>query len=460
LQTLADLFCELYDALDEDVVRENAASWLEDEKVKSLAASFAADVESKDRPAAALLTRLANESVPREHPGEDRLDRRRYALLAGLDRAFAALNPALTVSGRPLPDQLVRLKAHLQEHGRLDTGVNGGALLPRMVDRSRKPGNVASKRDLFTSVVRVPSESWQRCELVRVPETAAIRRAELGAGLRVACVPVIADPREMRFRVRSAAGGLYYRIVPAERAATVRRIERIVAALDAAGAAIAVAPELTLSRGLTRAWQKALRDPARVGGSLRLVMAGTGCLRMSLGRAANTAVVLDGQSGVVVARQHKMFPFDFSTKELARWQLTGRLGAEPVAEDLRHGRDLVVLDTGGMRIAILICEDLAKLLDIAPVVRDLGVSHVLTPVFSRPLRAHRWEQVAAAAHSRETGTTVIVSNSLVMSRVLSQRGGTALVLAPEPDDALIAGVEDPAEPVCFLLRADGSAQAL
>jgi predicted amidohydrolase len=113
-----------------------------------------------------------------------------------------------------------------------------------------------------------------------------------------------------------------------------------------------------------------------------------------------------------------------------------------------------------MRIAILICEDLAKLLDIAPVVRDLGVSHVLTPVFSRPLQEHRWEQSAAAVHARETGTAVIVSNSLVMSRILARKGGTALVLAPDSGQALIASVEDPAEPACFLLAADGTAQMI
>jgi predicted amidohydrolase len=455
------LFCEYYDALDEDVVREHAPTWLQDKGVDSLAASFAADVRNMDRPPRTLLMRAqAEPGVPPEQPGEDLTDRRRYALLAGLDRAFAALNPALRVTGSQLSDQLVRLSAHLQEHGRLDSGANGGALLLRTVDVSRPGGNVTGKRELFKSVVRVPPESWQRCQLVRVPEASTIYRHELARGLLVGCVPVIADPRELRFKVRSAVGGRYYRITPADHGSTLRRIERIVAALDAAGVAVAVAPELTLSRMSLRAWQKALRNPHRAAGSLRLVLVGTGCLRMSLGRASNTAVLLDGRTGAEIARQNKMFAFDFDTKQVTRWGLVERLGADPVAEDLRHGREIMVLDTAGMRIAILICEDLAKLLDIAPVVRDLGVSHVLTPVFSRPLQEHRWEQSAAAVHARETGTAVIVSNSLVMSRILARKGGTALVLAPDSGQALIASVEDPAEPACFLLAADGTAQMI
>jgi len=455
LQDYADLFCELYDALDEDEAREHAHEWLHDDSFDSLAKSFLADV-LKGRTPEAMRTRIDN--WPTAQPlqvGGDVLDRRRLACLVGLDRAFAHLNPALRPRGERLPEPLVELQARLDATGRLDSGEIGGALLVRVVRRGTMHESVTSKRDLVTTVVRVPAPTWERCELVRPGEGAAILQHELSAGLRVGCVPVIADPAELRFEVGGPRGHRRYTIFPADRAVTRRRIPQIVQALDEAGVVLGLAPELTLSGALLDAWVQALRAPERGSTRLRMLLAGSG---PGLGRSSNTAVLLDGRTGAVIARQGKMFPFDFSTQELQRWRLEDRLGNEPVAEDLVHGRSLAVIDVGAMRIAIAVCEDLARPLDIGPLLRDLGVSHLLTPVFSRPLRERRWEQTGAAVHVRETGTLVIVANSLAMSEITGVQGGTALLLA-HGQEAMIECCTDPAQVACFTLLRDGTARS-
>jgi predicted amidohydrolase len=457
LHAYADLFCEVYDALDEDEAREHTGEWLTDGSFDSLAASFERDVV-EGRPVDGLRMRMTNS--PGIQPGEvgrDVLDRRHLACLVGLDRAFAHVNPTKHPH-EPTPDSLVPLAAYVQARGRLDSGKNGGALLPRVVGHVEPEGNLTSKRELFANVVRVPQQSWERCEPVRLGEQVAILPDDIAGGLRVGCVPVVANPSELAFRVRRAGGGRFYRIGPADRAATRQRIPEVVKSLDDAGVIIAVAPELTLSRALLRVWQRALRDSTRADSRLRMIVAGTGSFRRGFGRASNTAVLLDGRTGAVIARQNKMFPFDFSAPELVRWKLQSRLGSEPVAEDLVHGRKLTLLDAGNARIAILICEDLARLLDVAPLVRDLGVSHLLTPVFSRPIRARRWEQSAGSVYVRETGAAIVVSNSLVMSTITDTSEGTSLVLAPGRGDVLIGRSEQPTEVVCFTLLADGTAR--
>lgn len=452
----ADLFCELYDALDEDEVRDHAHEWLHEPGFGSLAGSFLSDVE-QNRTTQLMRNRMINTSEfqpPRV--GGDVLVRRRLACLIGLDRAFAYVNPVLRPRKARLPDSLVELEARLASTGRLDSGEIDGALLLRLVRRNAEHESITSKRDLFASVVRVPAESWARCELVRPGEAATMLRHELVAGLRIGCVPVIADPAELRFKVTGPAGRRRYRIFPADRVATIRRIPQIVRALDEAGVALALAPEYTLSAALLDAWVQALRSPDRDPTGLRMVLAGSG---PELGPASNSAMLLDGRTGAVIARQGKMFPFDFSAQELQRWRLQDRLGCEPVAEDLVHGRNLAVIDTSTMRIAIAVCEDLARPMDVGPLVRDLGVSHLLTPVFSRPLRERRWEETGAGVFVRGSGAAVIVANSLVMAQVTNLAGGIALVLVPGQEQALIERCSDPVQVACFTLLPDGTVRA-
>ena len=81
---------------------------------------------------------------------------------------------------------------------------------------------------------------------------------------------------------------------------------------------------------------------------------------------------------------------------------------------------------------MLVCEDLARIVDLAGPLRSHGISHVFSPVFSKETRAHHWEHQKAKEWANETGALVIVANSLVVARLMDPVGpwGTAMAHSP------------------------------
>ncbi len=261
---------------------------------------------------------------------------------------------------------------------------------------------------------------------------------------------MIADPEELDWQVEVRRGLRFYRIGPADRPTTRRRVERVVRALDAAGAAIAVAPELSLSPALLDEWRRVLAGRAGAAESaLRLVLVGTGNVD-GVRPPSNTAVLLDAQTGEVVARQRKIHPFNLSEADVTLWGLADRLPA-PVDEDLTPGERVTVLDAGGVRLAVLVCEDLARLPALAGPLCAHGVSLLLVPVFARPTKDRRWERARAESYSDATGAAIVVANSLVMASILGvSPAGTAIAVgagtaavgaAPGPEAAVVFAVE-------------------
>lgn len=446
LHELPDLFCELYDELDVEILRANIDVWQADAGLHSQSMTVAAGIEKGRDNVSRLRLRLDN---------CDQLEATRFALLRGMDRTFAHVNPHL--AGPDTPSALARLAAHVAARHRLDSGLHGGALLPRLVQPGQ-PGQLADHpREAFTRVVRVPPESWSAAEHRSLGEAAVFHRHELRRGIKVGCVPFLEDPDELSFAVEQRGSARVYRIRPRDLAVTHDRVVSVVAALDAAEVEIALVPELTLTPRLLKCWQNALRAANRGRSRLHWLLVGSGDLDGGR-RPRNTAVLLNGRTGEVLARQDKLYPFNFSRKELRRWGLTGRLGDQPIDEDLQPGERLCILEAGVMRVAVLVCEDLGRVVDIAARVRDFGVSHLLVPVFARPTKDRRWERAAADMHSRATGSVTVVSNSLVMQTILGSGEGTALVIWPEVGDALVGRSLHPADPGCFVLRSDGTAK--
>jgi predicted amidohydrolase len=445
LRAYADLFTRWYDELHRAAVRTHGAGWLADPALDSRSKLFMADVE-QGRPVGAIEMRLNSGSR------QDR-DRDLFAALLGLDLAFRHVHP-LAVAGGPgaerTLDALLELQARVAATGRLDSGRHGGALLPRLVEPARTHGEPDDKRDLFHYVLRVPDDSWQRCDVLRMNETQLLHPTDVAAGVTVACVPVIAEPAELNFLVGSTG----YRIAPAGADATLDRIGEIVTALDRSSALIGMAPELTLTPELLERWQAALARRRRT--RLRWVLAGSGPIVEQRGRPTNTAVLLDARTGEVIGTQGKQYAFDFTAEELARWGLESRLGTEPITEDIARANRLTVFDAGSQRVCILICEDLGRVVDLGPVVRDLGVSLILVPVFGRPIQEQHWEQQAANVHVRTIGATVVVANSLVVHEITGKNGATAIVV-PAAGKVKLDRADGPADVVCFRLDPDGSA---
>jgi predicted amidohydrolase len=446
LHAVADLFCELYDGLDEAAVRRRGEAWAMDKFLKSAADGVAGEVRS-GTPVAQIRRRLEVSAD---------VEWQRYACLLGIDRAFMSLNPALQAASEPIPAALQPLAMHVVAHGRLDSGACGGALLLRHVARSMAGNLPEHPRDAFAAVIRVPEGSWSGCDHLVLGPSSMLWRRDFEHGLKVACMPFIEDPEELRFEVQEREAGRFYLIAPRNLAATRERVAHAVAALDASEAMLAVLPELTLSGPLLEQWQRALRGRKRGGSRLRWVLAGTGNLHR--GRPpTNTAVLLNGYTGEVIARQEKLFPFSLTREILRRWQLSGRLGDARVDEDLARGDRLVVLEAGALRVAVLICEDLGRVTDLAGPVRDLGISHLLVPVFGRPLREHRWEHQRSEVYGQSTGTTAVIANSLVMRSILGKGDGTCLLVGPAIEQPLVGESRSATEVCSFVLSLDGTA---
>jgi predicted amidohydrolase len=422
----ADLFCELFDGLDPAEFHANGESWLLDPEVQAASAEVEAAA-------------LAGERVEVRH---------RFAALLGLDAALARANPLL---GGPAPPALSEYALRYAESGRFDSGAGPGALVPRFARPGRRGQLPEDLADAFGALVRVRGADWDACDHLTLPAHARLTRPDRETALRVATAPMIREPGELEWEVEERGGRRFYRIHPADREATRRRVERVIARWDERDVAIGVAPELCLSPALLDSWQAALRGRERAATSrLRLVVAGSGNVEGTT-PPANSAALLDARTGEVLARQRKVHPFNFSQADLELWGLDGRLSA-PIDEDLTRGERVCVVEAGGVRLAILVCEDLARLHAFAPALHGHGVSLILVPVFARPTKDRRWERARAEVYCDAIGSTVVVANSLVIASILGAPApvGTAIAVAPgeavvghasEADDVVVFDVE-------------------
>jgi predicted amidohydrolase len=430
----ADLFCELFDRLDRARFRAEGEAWMADPEVAAIAAAT-------ERAAVEGAQVVAPEGAVET-----------FAVMLGLDAAFAHVNPLL--SSGPPPPALAEYGLRYAEVASLDSGANPGALLPRFARPGRRGQLPDDLADAFGSVVRVNAAAWDVCDHASLPARARLTRPDREAGLRIATAPMIRDPDELHWQVEERGGLRFYRIQPADREPTGARVENVIAAWDEHDVAVGLAPELCLSRALLERWQLALKWRERARSSrLRLVVAGSGNLDGS-SPPANEAVLLDARTGEILVRQRKIHPFNFSPEDLELWGLRDRLTA-PVDEDLSRGDRLCVVEAGAVRLAILVCEDLARLHALAPALHAHGISLLLVPVFARPTKDRRWERARAEVYSDATGASVVVANSLVIADILRSPTPVGTALAVAPGHAAVGHSSEPDDIVVFELDGDG-----
>src|SRR4051812_35379715 len=389
---------------------------------------------------------LAGEPVAEAEPG-----RPTFATLLGLDAAFAHVNP---LQAGTAPPALTEYALRYAETGCFDSGARPGALLPRFARPGRRGQLPDSPADAFAFVVRVDAVNWGLCDRAALPARSRLTRAQREVGLRVATAPMIRAPDELDWEVEERAGMRFYRIGPADREPTRARVETVIAAWDEQDAAIGIAPELCLSAALLGRWQTALKTRRAAKTSrLRLVVAGSGNLNGST-PPANEAVLLDARTGEVLVRQRKIHPFNFSPEDLELWGLSDRLTA-PIDEDLSRGRRLCVVEAGGVRLAIMVCEDLARLHAFAAALHAHGVALILVTVFARPTKDRRWERARAEVYSDAVGSTVVVANSLVIAEILRAPTPVGTAMAVSPGHAAVGHASEPDDVVVFALEGDG-----
>jgi predicted amidohydrolase len=434
----ADLFCELFDGLPDSEFRAHGEGWMLDADVRETAR----EVERM------ALAGTLDESEMRARidsaPAEQR-PRTRFAALLGLDAALAHANP---LTGGSPPPAIAEYALRYVESGRLDSGVIAGGLLPRFARPGRGGQIPDDLADAFGAVVRVKAEAWQACDHATLPAHARLTREDRVGGLRVATTPLIRNPDELHWQVRTRGELRFYRIHPADRDATEGRIERVIAGWEEFGASIGVAPELCLSPRLLERWQVALAKRGATG-PLRLVLAGSGNVA-GTEPPANAAVLVDALTGEILAQQQKIHPFNFSPADVELWGLGGRLEA-PVDEDLKRGERLTIIEAGAVRLVILVCEDLARLHRFSAAIHAHGASLILVPVFARPTKDRRWERAKAEIYSDATGSSVIVANSLVIAAVLGMEGHTGASLAVAPGEAVVGHAAEPDDVMVFSL---------
>jgi len=429
----ADFFCELFDRLDPAEFHAQGEAWMADAQVAGIAAAIEQAV-------------CDGEPVATPAGG-----RQTFAVLLGLDAALAHASP---LHGTATPPALTEYALRYAESGRLDSGARPGALLPRFARPGRRGQLPSDLADAFGAVVRINAAAWEACDHAALPARSRLSRPEREADLRVATAPIIRAPDELEWVVQERSGLRFYRIHPADREPTRARVEKVIAAWDEQGVAIGVAPELCLSRALLGRWQAALREREGAGTSrLRLVVAGSGNLD-GTSPPANEAVLLDARTGEVLVRQRKVHPFNFSPQDLELWGLTDRLTA-PIDEDLSRGERVCVVEAGGVRLAILVCEDLARLHAFAAALHAHGVSLILVPVFARPTKDRRWERARAEVYSDAVGSSVVVANSLVIAEILGSPGPVGTAIAVAPGHAAVGHCSEPDDIVVFELDGDG-----
>lgn len=425
IQDYADLFCELFDRISAAEFRAHGEGWLADPGVRDEAARAGAMA-------------LAGEPVRIEHP---------FAGLLGLDAALAHANPLLA---GPAPAALTEYALRYAESGRLDSGAGPGALLPRFARPGRQGQLPDDLADAFGAVVRVRAAEWDACDHVTVPAHARLTRPDRAAGLRVATAPMIREPDELHWEVEERGGLHFYRIHPKDTDVTQSRVERVIAGWDDHDVAIGVAPELCLSPALLESWRVALRTRARAATSrLRVVVAGSGNIENAT-PPVNSAVLLDGRTGEPLMTQRKVHPFNFSRADVELWGLADRLSA-PIDEDLTRGERVCVVETGGVRLAILVCEDLARLHAFSAQLHGHGVSLILVPVFARPTKDRRWERSRAEVYCDAIGSTVVVANSLVIASILDAPLPVGTAIAVAPGEAAVGHASEPDDVVVFSL---------
>ncbi|TAM67377.1 hypothetical protein [Mycobacterium sp.] len=361
-----------------------------------------------------------------------------FALLLGIDRAFAGLDPFRSDDR----DELWKYRARLWKDNRLDTGLASPArVLPRRAIPVRGRGNPEKLDEEFEHLLLIqPSPTSSIDYAIADPQhdmtVEEIRRTDT---LEIACIPFLGQYNELDIThgLFAPPSTNYYSIQPGKTLAYWEdRMDRILRELESKKIHFAILPELALSNNLLKAWQAKLRASTR---SPQWLLAGTGKLGSSHGGPLppNRAMLLS-DGGDEVMGQDKLRPFDMSADTVDRWQLASYLGKQDLVEGMTEGTVRRIRDFRAGRVAILICEDHGRLVQEVANLVEHGPTLIFVPIFSEPIRRFFWEHKAATDDVLALGASVIVSNSCAVpvpaetvSKLKPPDYGTSLVAWPK-----------------------------
>lgn len=465
----ANFFAELFPQLDEPTLVEHGESWWADADFHAAVATTQAEVE-------------AGTFQPDFEHDADMPDgqRERIIALRGIDAAYAVLNPMRRAG--PVPSALAGTQQRLELDGRFNDDARHGLVLPRLAwtrDREDPPLLV---RATFRSLTFAPPELIRRSTLRAAPVRMRMSRELRMSGLVVGCVPATEDIAEIDFAHGTDSISDWYAGEMRDTATIRDRYETVLDEADSNDVHAIVLPELSCSDGLLRFWGEKLKSRHRASPrALRWALVGTGNLMNGHGGSSrisgtsgrrrpthvNAAALIDAATGDPVVIQRKQFPFDIEPDRMKDdYPLPFASGTRVLRELIRPGHEIDVVDLGAARLAILICEDLSRSDVLLDELRAIGVSHILSPVFSKPTMPFHWEQQKGGNWVGGTGATVVIANSPALGRLIEARHRrsasrallhTALVVTPWGWRAQRAGGAD--QLLRFVLRHEQTPEA-
>ncbi|MWK37345.1 hypothetical protein GEV43_26925 [Actinomadura sp. J1-007] len=436
-----DLFVLLYDALPDALFRGwTATEWHDDPQVRRQAGEISEIV---------LDTGVLDPAVTARHV-EEKGDLGRFTVLLGLDIALAHVNPYGPYHDAPA---LTGALVNYLTDGRFNGPGTQGALLPRCAFPGRPLGR-RTKAEFF-GLHRIPPDEWERIDHSVLP---AVNDPHFTRDqpVTVGCAPVLESFDDIEIDFERRHGMTVYRLRPMDSVMVRTRIKAIIRRLDESGAQLAVMPELSLSDSLLEHWKEVAFDTAdrdRDRRPLRFILLGTGPLGTT-DPPPNRAVLLDRWTGQELLVQDKLSGFTLDAAQMRLWRLPDAPAAGTAEEYATPGSKISLLDSSLGRLAVLICEDLSRSIGWERELLSCGVSHLLVPIFSKPILEHRWEQQGAERQVGSLGTWVTVANSLVV--------GTAIPHSEMPErryTCLVAGPESLARTAYSLKLQFGAAEA-
>ncbi|XRQ12522.1 hypothetical protein ACN3XK_16990 [Actinomadura welshii] len=401
----ADLFVRLYDSIADAVFQDwTATRWYADEQVRREAGEIAETVLEHGVLDPAETARIVAADG----------DLGAFTILLGLDTALAHASPYGPYHDAPA---LAGVLVDYLTEGKLNGPGTTGALLPRCAFPGR-PRGLRSKAEFF-GVHRVTQAEWDRIDHVVLP---AVNDPHFSRDepVAVGCAPVLETYDDVDIEFTERHGMTVYRLRPMDSSGIRSRIKAIVRRLDESGAQLAVMPEASLSDALLEHWKEVAFDTAgrdRGRRPLRFLLLGSG----PLGREdppPNRAVLLDRWTGEELLVQDKLSGFTLDAGQMRLWRLPDAPSEGTAVEYARPGTRISVLDSSLGRLAVLICEDLGRSIGWERELAACGVSHLLVPIFSKPILEHRWEDQGAERQVTALGSWVTVSNSLAVGAAI------------------------------------------
>ncbi|TDB75827.1 hypothetical protein E1264_39345 [Actinomadura sp. KC216] len=401
----ADLFVRLYDSIADGVFQDwTAARWYADERVRRRAGEIA-DIVLDDG--------VLDPAATAEIIAADG-DLGRFTIMLGLDIALAHASPYGPYHGTPA---LAPVLVNYLTEGKLNGQGTTGALLPRCAFPGR-PRGLRTKAEFF-GVHRIPQAMWDRIDHRVLP---AVNDPHFGRDepVAVGCAPVLETFDDVDIEFEERHGMTVYRLRPMDSSGIRSRVKAIVRRLDESGAQLAVMPEASLSDSLLELWKEVAFDTAgrdRDRRPLRFLLLGSGPLGGE-DPPPNRAVLLDRWTGQELLVQDKLSGFTLTADQMRLWRLPDAPPSGTAVEYARPGTRIGVLDSSLGRLAVLICEDLGRSIGWEREFEACGVSHLLVPIFSKPILEHRWEDQGAERQVAGLGTWVAVSNSLAVGAAI------------------------------------------